>query len=366
MNFTDLFSLFGVLVGFALSVVVWHAHRRDRPTRFLALFIVTIAARAVPALTYRLPWVEDKFTALFLPLHFFYLSLPLLYLYTLRMTGRFRWRRDTLHLVPGALELLFCLALIALKWWAGRAPLSAASTQQLMGGYTALALVPGIVYTVLIIRTLNRHQQYLLNYYSNLEGRHLNWIAYALYFNVAISIIYVFLGYGPLPESRDAGVIFGAIGNTVLVCYISYRGIRQLRLRRGPKTTSVRRDVAKPSRESNSHSELFRDLDSYVRENECYLDPNLSIGDLAKHLGRGERTLSRVINSETADHFNGYINGYRIAVAKKLLSDPNYDHYTMEAIAAEAGFNSKATFYKSFRLHSEVSPAQFRRQRSVA
>jgi AraC-like DNA-binding protein len=239
-----------------------------------------------------------------------------------------------------------------------------------LGTYSILSIGPGLFYTYLVIRELGRTESTLLNYYSNLEGRRLRWIAHALYFNIGIAIIYVLLRYGFLFDNPNWGILFGAVTNTLLVTYISIQGIRQLGLRTAvedePDTPDEERDVAYPAEEAHPHSVLFERVDRYLRESKAYLNAQLTVGDLARELGCGERTLSRVINSETEDHFNGYINDFRIATAKELLADPAYDHYTMDAIAEEAGFNSKATFYKAFRRHSDLSPAVYRRQHRAA
>jgi AraC-like DNA-binding protein len=363
MNFADYLSLLGVLIGFSLGGVVWRAHRAERPTHLLSLFIISIAARAIPALLYRQEELESGFVAAFLPLHFFYLSIPLLYLYVRALAHLLDWRRDWVHLIPGAVEFFFCSSLLLVQLVSDGPLWSADTTWSVLGAYTILSLFPGIVYSYFIIRTLNHCREYLLGYYSNMEDRRLNWTSYALYFNIFLAILYSLLLYGPLDITSNWGVLVGAVGNTALVGYVSYQGLRQLEIDvLPPDDETVERDIGHPAEEVASHSKLFSQLDEYVRDSKAYLNPQLTIADLARHLDRGERTLSRVINTESEDHFNGYINGYRIADAKRLLRDPAYDHYTMEGIALETGFNSKATFYKSFRQHSEVSPAVYRKQ----
>jgi AraC-like DNA-binding protein len=93
-----------------------------------------------------------------------------------------------------------------------------------------------------------------------------------------------------------------------------------------------------------------------------YLEDQLTITDLARQMTMSERSLSRLINAESGSHFNAFINGYRVAEAKTLLSNPEMDHLTMEGIAFEAGFFSRATFYAAFKKETSESPTSFKKR----
>jgi YesN/AraC family two-component response regulator len=70
-------------------------------------------------------------------------------------------------------------------------------------------------------------------------------------------------------------------------------------------------------------------------------------------------TISQLVNQNTDYNFNDYINSYRVEETKKMLSDPEYSNYTIVAIGLEAGFNSKASFYRAFRKFEEMTPSEY-------
>ncbi|WP_425389845.1 helix-turn-helix domain-containing protein [Ekhidna sp.] len=92
-----------------------------------------------------------------------------------------------------------------------------------------------------------------------------------------------------------------------------------------------------------------------------FLNKDLSLSEVATSLDipshKISQTLSRLLNT----NFNEFLNDFRIKFSVGLLSNPKYDHYKIEAIAIDSGFNNKVTFYKAFsRVHNET-PASFRK-----
>ena len=81
---------------------------------------------------------------------------------------------------------------------------------------------------------------------------------------------------------------------------------------------------------------------------------------LARELSVNERLVSRAINRFSNGNFNKFINSFRIAHSKELLTGGKFDHYTIEAIADECGFSNKVSFYNSFKSETGMSPKKFR------
>jgi AraC-like DNA-binding protein len=88
-------------------------------------------------------------------------------------------------------------------------------------------------------------------------------------------------------------------------------------------------------------------------------EPELTLADLAHRLRLAPAQLSRVINAGTGQNFNDFVNAYRVAEAARLLHDPAFRHYTLLAIALEAGFNSKSTFNRVFKKINGLTPSDF-------
>ncbi|MDL2241388.1 helix-turn-helix domain-containing protein [Bacteroidales bacterium OttesenSCG-928-L03] len=110
---------------------------------------------------------------------------------------------------------------------------------------------------------------------------------------------------------------------------------------------------------NGSSSELRTKIDELFNTQKIYLDKDLSISDLARLLNTNRTYLSEEIN-RSGKNFNNYINEFRIKEAINLLSDPQYNHYKIEAIAYQSGFSSRNSFYQVFKKATGLSPVEFR------
>lgn len=90
-----------------------------------------------------------------------------------------------------------------------------------------------------------------------------------------------------------------------------------------------------------------------------YRNPELTLTDLANHLGTNPSLLSKIINRSFGKNFNDYVNEYRVLEVKDQLSNPNNAHLTIMGLAYDAGFNSKATFNRAFKKVTGDSPKTF-------
>ncbi len=96
-----------------------------------------------------------------------------------------------------------------------------------------------------------------------------------------------------------------------------------------------------------------------VKEKELYLNPNLTLDETAKELNISKHLLSQYLNEKSGQSFTQFINAHRIEKAKDLLRSQN--NYTIEGIGYESGFNSKATFFTSFKKLTGKSPSEYQK-----
>ena len=99
---------------------------------------------------------------------------------------------------------------------------------------------------------------------------------------------------------------------------------------------------------------------SIVIDEELYCNPNLTLTSIAKDLNIPAHTFSQFLNDNFNKSFSLFINELRIKKAKELLSVPN--KYTIEAIGYESGFNSKSTFYTTFKKITSRTPSEYRKR----
>ncbi|WP_109438000.1 AraC family transcriptional regulator [Aquimarina sp. AU119] len=107
---------------------------------------------------------------------------------------------------------------------------------------------------------------------------------------------------------------------------------------------------------------LFEVLEETMKSKKLYKNPNLKLPDLAKQIHIQTHLLSQFINDNLNKSFSLFVNEYRIHEAKILLS--NKDKFTIESIGYECGFNSKSTFYSTFKKLTGMTPTQYKSAQS--
>ncbi len=90
-----------------------------------------------------------------------------------------------------------------------------------------------------------------------------------------------------------------------------------------------------------------------------YQDAELSLSSLAKSLGIHPHELSRIINLALNKNFHEFINEYRIREVTRKMKNPDNARLTLLGIAFDAGFNSKATFNRTFKQIIGKNPAEY-------
>ena len=95
-----------------------------------------------------------------------------------------------------------------------------------------------------------------------------------------------------------------------------------------------------------------------------WLEPELTLAELAHRLRTNTSLLSHVINTGCGQNFNDFVNRYRVAEAERKLQDPRLAHYSLVGIALESGFNSKSTFNRVFKKLTGRTPGEVSRPKS--
>ncbi|WP_245608430.1 helix-turn-helix domain-containing protein [Shewanella waksmanii] len=99
-----------------------------------------------------------------------------------------------------------------------------------------------------------------------------------------------------------------------------------------------------------------------MQQEKPYLNPLLTLDNLASQLQLSPRLLSQIINRHFEQNFFEFINQYRINESQRLLSDASLKHTTIIDIMDKSGFNSKATFNTLFKKRLGQTPSQYRKQ----
>lgn len=99
-------------------------------------------------------------------------------------------------------------------------------------------------------------------------------------------------------------------------------------------------------------------LSELMASEKPYLNPDLSVGDLAGQLGISSHRLSQYFSQHAGKSFYDYINGYRVEEFKSICAT-HADRYTLTAMSEKAGFSSRASFFRYFKKHEGITPAEY-------
>ncbi|ASZ14238.1 helix-turn-helix transcriptional regulator [Chitinophaga pendula] len=120
-------------------------------------------------------------------------------------------------------------------------------------------------------------------------------------------------------------------------------------------TTDISTNTAVPV-----YQDKINTLKQYMEETAPYLDPELTVQDLARQTGMPARDLSVLINHHLNQHFFDFVNDYRIRKAMSLLEDTAKKERNIQEILYEVGFNSKSSFNTAFKKRTGLTPTQYR------
>lgn len=162
------------------------------------------------------------------------------------------------------------------------------------------------------------------------------------------------------------------LGSAILIYWVGYQAFFQYvilkdrivlrgKIRKEGYAAVTSSGVKKQLPNTEREAGIFQKVDGYIKDNQRYLDPNLSLEKLAEELSVSTSHLSRLINTYSQYNFSDYINAFRISDAKRFLNSSEFSSYTIVAIGLECGFNSKSTFYTAFKRLTGSTPTHYRK-----
>ena len=144
------------------------------------------------------------------------------------------------------------------------------------------------------------------------------------------------------------------------VTSLSFYGITLLGFHRSTLLeTSLKTTFKLPQKLQPEHK--IKELEVLIQKEKLFQKPDLSLNQVALAMQVHPNQLSALINQHFQKNFREFINTYRIENAKMLLLDPDAERWTIEAIAAESGFQSRSAFYQAFKMIEGVTPTQFKK-----
>lgn len=125
-----------------------------------------------------------------------------------------------------------------------------------------------------------------------------------------------------------------------------------------PATPSAAPATAAVPPGSETMDELYAHIRQVMREDKPYIDPLFNWKTLIGLFDTNERLLRATLKKHLGLTVSEYITRQRLNYAKHLLT---HSESTIEAIAFDAGFGCRNTFYRLFREHYGLTPDEYRK-----
>lgn len=348
-----------------LGLALWRRPANREANHILGAWVLLagldLAVKAAYWHTLAAEWFRAyRFVALF-P----YLYGSLFYLYVRALTrGRGFRGRDSVHLLGFAVMLL----LNGYVWTMDHAQIAALSGrwiagERLIGWWFSIPLlVYSISYVAAALLRVRRYRRGLCDRQSDADRHSLRWIDTLAWCQVAIWLLatavtmqqwfdpWLFNGYA---------LLFGVVA--AWVCVVGWFSLNEppvIREPESPAPVTGSFDAVPDDARFDAVQECLAGL--MTGSEPLYLQPALTIGQLARRSGYPEYLVSAVINRRLGGSFWEYINRLRVEAARACLADVG-DERTVLDIAYACGFTSKSTFNAAFKRQLGDTPSAYRK-----
>jgi AraC-like DNA-binding protein len=357
--------LFGFVQGWVYAVLFWiRAWRRERLSD--VLFGGLLAALTFEIWEYMLGFagIEILWTTLeFLPRTLGFLLPPLAYFYLKSQFNtdfKFRWA-DLRHAIPFGIFVLYRVSVYAqgpqfVEFWKEKYHFGGGITYVEM----LVSVVQQVVYFVWMVRL---YRAWLPSQFSNPDTVSFEWLRVVTWAFLGLQVV----GWSMTLIDAWLDLDFwhdwwDELTTAIIIYFLGVAGMAQSQPRRLEFAPPEEPQQLTPKPEKIPDTDLLNyqnRLERLMRDERLYLDPDLSLGQLARRLDTNTSVLSAVVNRAFGKNFNDFVNEYRVEAVKNLLGTPSAQHLSLLGIAFECGFNSKSTFNRAFRKVTGVAPSEW-------
>jgi AraC-like DNA-binding protein len=300
---------------------------------------------------------------------------PFIFLYTrsvIYKEFRITWK-DLLHFLPGV------LLLVGTEYFYLSQPV--AIQMQLLSNFQqhhfpkTVVLVSSLIflqflgYAAVSLRLVFLYKKASGQYFSNEQHTDIGWLYTTLIFFIGVILISGFNGIFAQTSGAKYYFIFFNLIVLVMLVYILRLLFHALHrpffFPLSEEQVSASRPLAKTIRPGPENAEADKILQlvlTHMHSQKPYLEPELTLDQLAIQLSLKPRTLSQVINKLKGQNFFDFINHYRIEEASRLLTHPMDPKITVLEVLYQVGFNSKSSFNTLFKKYTGLTPSEFKKK----
>lgn len=226
-------------------------------------------------------------------------------------------------------------------------------------GLIMIWLPVSFAYLLAIFRRLTAYRADIRQLFSDADERDLRWVDVVIMLLVLLWAVGAFsLAEESLANTnlfaRELFLVLVAIGLLVLNLFALIPPPEV----NGPEDEApVEPKYARSALSSDHAKNLAARIESAMRKDALYLDPNLSLHKLSQQVGALPNHVSQTLNQQIGASFFDYVSNWRIEASKQLIATGDA---TVLDVAMEVGFNSRSAFYKAFKRETGMTPKRYR------
>lgn len=315
--------------------------------RYLGFFFLTLFIETVKIILLR---TYHNIQLFFLPVNFNFLTIVFLFFYASETSGVIIKNKFKYYIMAIIEALLFSMLFILV--WLFPSLIEKLFIYGFMDVYMISSSIFVGYFCIRIIKINLTHKNKLLQFYEDVKYKTLLWLSAFCVICIVLNFL-GFLGRFLFLNSENYHVLTEVLF-LISLYYITIASLVQINISNVINTSKVSLNEIQ-----QELVEVCKTIDYYMANEKLYLNPSLNLSFLSNYIKIPDRLISKSINEIKNKNFNRFVHEYRIEEFKRLILDKKYDKYSIEALAHEIGYNSRASFYKNFKTIVGVSPHDY-------
>jgi AraC-like DNA-binding protein len=380
-----LFFIVGLV--FAVLLFAKSALKKTKADKWLGLFLILCILYIAPWMLGFAGWYDNPFykqIILYITFHHLLFIGPVIYFYvqSLLNPSFVLNKKNWIHFIPGMLYLLYAL----FTWLADCYFLSTTyfyadgMDREFDGWYQNIGFVSMLAYFIASLQYYNLYKKIIVQNISYADWVLFRWIKtflIAFLIILIVKVLFHIAGYFPFfQQLRYKGswgqfFLFG-----IVYSYVAIMGFFNEINTKLPFETKIANNnitleienapIGTETNELESDANLQEwklKLEKYLVSDKSYQNEELNLTQVAKALQTNQNIISKTINQGFGVNFNDWVNIARVNAVKLALQNGEQKSKTLLSIAFDCGFNSKATFNRAFKKHTNLSPKEWMEQK---
>jgi AraC-like DNA-binding protein len=366
VDLTIIIGIISTFISLLLAVFIFSVASKNKVSNKLFAFFLILNAIEFSGWFSSLLFDEPN-NILVAKSQFSYLPMPILYLYVLSVCYsdfKLKWTH-LWHITPYIIANLVMLPRFYLGNTNQKIRLYKNFNEHFESIFAHLSLhLQSIIYLAAGFIVLKKAKKIFVENYSSNSIETYKWLFQLLLFTATLYFVAIIKNILKFTGQRDSFDIAQVTLVAVVLCVVCWYVLKALRypnLFSGVDSKTKLTNDLIGNKKNTVNKEEIKLLTSYMETEKPYLNPALSVRNLAEEIKMNSRDLSILINQNLNQHFFDFVNEYRIKQAMKILKNPSKKEFTVLEILYEVGFNSKSSFNTAFKKHTGITPTQYRK-----